>query len=323
MKPKISVIVPTYKSAAFIRETLGSIFAQTTLPDEVIVIDDCSPDQTCEIVELLRQDCPVELRLIRMEKNSGGPVGPMNAGVAAARSEYIAMLDHDDVMLPRRIEACLSAIIQDSTLGMVFGQMLLENALGEIQPLITAWYSRFGEHPKSLCARDIVEDLLHHDYSYGGAGGMLFRKSAWQQIGGFNESYTIVWDCDFAFQLALADWSAKYIPEVLYHHRIHELNLQRADAGKRLLHEHIRLYQSLETSGKFSATQVRVLRKRISSKYNHLANTSLLAKQYPQSAGLYFRSLTQGTWNLQAVKGFFRIPYYIAYKSHVNTLRKT
>ena len=100
----VTVVIPTYNGAAFIGEALASVFAQTLPPAEVIVVDDCSTDGTANLVQALAHTVPVPLRLIRCDRNSGGPAHPLNVGVAAAQGELIAVLDQDDVFAPDKIE---------------------------------------------------------------------------------------------------------------------------------------------------------------------------------------------------------------------------
>src|SRR5579863_5098759 len=101
---QFSVVIPCYNGAPFIAEAIRSLFAQTLLPVEILVVDDCSTDATCGVVESLIAESPVPLRLIRLEKNCGGPARPINVGIAAATGEYIAVLDQDDVFVPTRLE---------------------------------------------------------------------------------------------------------------------------------------------------------------------------------------------------------------------------
>lgn len=92
----VSVVIPTYNGARFIRDALESVFAQTQLPDEIIVVDDGSTDDTVEVVKQMTKESPHPVRLIKMTHNSGGPAAPINTGIAAAIGEFIAVLDQDD-----------------------------------------------------------------------------------------------------------------------------------------------------------------------------------------------------------------------------------
>ncbi|MDR6534728.1 teichuronic acid biosynthesis glycosyltransferase TuaG [Variovorax soli] len=76
---------------------------QTYSSFELIVIDDSSTDESVEVVEAAAQADP-RVKLIRMTKNAGAPAAPRNAGIAAARGEWVAFLDADDVWHPRKLE---------------------------------------------------------------------------------------------------------------------------------------------------------------------------------------------------------------------------
>jgi teichuronic acid biosynthesis glycosyltransferase TuaG len=100
-KPSVSVITPAYNAARFIRETIKSVQAQTFTDWEMIVIDDCSTDDTKDVVEEEAIKDP-RIRLIRMDKNSG-QARARNRGIREARGKYMAFLDSDDLWLPEKL----------------------------------------------------------------------------------------------------------------------------------------------------------------------------------------------------------------------------
>jgi glycosyltransferase involved in cell wall biosynthesis len=101
MRPRISVIVPTYNRAHLIEKTLLSILNQTHKPNEIIVVDDCSSDQTAEVLAPHIQSGSV--RYIRHERNKER-AATRNTGMAAATGDLLTFLDSDDLMYPRCIE---------------------------------------------------------------------------------------------------------------------------------------------------------------------------------------------------------------------------
>ena len=101
----VTVVVPTYNRAAYLDETLRSILAQTSPPDEVIVVDDGSTDDTPAVCA--RQAGMV--RYIRQE-NSGLPAVARNRGIAEAKGTWIAFCDSDDVWRPQKLEVELAAL---------------------------------------------------------------------------------------------------------------------------------------------------------------------------------------------------------------------
>ncbi len=100
----ISVVVPVYNRGPRVRKTLDSIQAQTLAPLEIIVVDDGSTDGTSDWIEEHYGD---QIRVIRQP--NGGVANARNRGLQEARGEYIAFLDHDDIWLPRKLEAQLEA----------------------------------------------------------------------------------------------------------------------------------------------------------------------------------------------------------------------
>jgi glycosyltransferase involved in cell wall biosynthesis len=103
-RPAVSVIIPAYKTAPFIGETLASVLAQTFQDFEIIVVNDGSPDTA----ELERALAPYRERVIYIVQDNRGLSAARNAGIAVARAELVALLDSDDVWeceyLERQIE---------------------------------------------------------------------------------------------------------------------------------------------------------------------------------------------------------------------------
>ncbi|MCV9998805.1 glycosyltransferase [Pararhizobium sp. YC-54] len=97
-RPQATFIIAAFKAADTIERAIDSALAQTGVSVEVIVIDDCSPDDTAEIVDAYTDP---RVRLIRLETNRG-PGGARNAGLAAARGDWIVILDSDDAVSPDR-----------------------------------------------------------------------------------------------------------------------------------------------------------------------------------------------------------------------------
>ena len=116
----VSVVIPTFNSQAFLSDTVESILRQTLQPQEVLIVDDASVDGTCDMAQSVAERAPVSIRVIRMEKNTGGPATPLNTGVEQAAGPLVALMDHDDVMYPNKLEVQASCFADDPELLMVF-----------------------------------------------------------------------------------------------------------------------------------------------------------------------------------------------------------
>src|SRR3954471_16219960 len=91
--PAVSVVIPTYKHAGYIEETLQSVFAQTFTDFEVIVVNDGSPDNTTAVL----QPWVASGRIRYLEQPNAGQSAARNAGIRLARGEFVALLDDDDL----------------------------------------------------------------------------------------------------------------------------------------------------------------------------------------------------------------------------------
>ena len=102
----VSIIMPAHNSARFITETIESVRAQTYTNWELIVVDDCSSDETLEILKKFRALDP-RIRYVALEHNSGAAVA-RNTAIEETRGRYIAFLDSDDLWLPQKLERQLA-----------------------------------------------------------------------------------------------------------------------------------------------------------------------------------------------------------------------
>ena len=103
-KPALSVIIPIFNAEKYIGETLTSLAAQTFKDFEVIVVDDCSTDNSCAVVENFSATFGDRLKIAKLSKNSGCPGIPRNFAMEAARGKYVYFLDADDLLSETALE---------------------------------------------------------------------------------------------------------------------------------------------------------------------------------------------------------------------------
>jgi len=97
--PAVSIVIPMYNAEKYIGECLDSVLAQTFTDYEVIIVDDCSTDKSCEIVESYKPIFNGNLQLICSEKNFGYPGLTRNKGVEKATGKYLCFIDGDDAII--------------------------------------------------------------------------------------------------------------------------------------------------------------------------------------------------------------------------------
>lgn len=99
----VSIITPCYNASAFIAQTIESVLAQTYKNWEMLIVDDCSTDNSSEIVKIYQQK-DTRIKYLKTDKASGSPVHPRNIAIKAAQGRYIAFLDSDDLWLPNKLQ---------------------------------------------------------------------------------------------------------------------------------------------------------------------------------------------------------------------------
>lgn len=134
---KISIITPTYNAAEYIHETLDCMLAQTFTDWEAILIDDCSTDNSVEIVkEYLKKDS--RFKLIQSRSNAGGPATPRNMGLKHASGDYVAFLDSDDFWLPTKLEKQLQFMEKNNAKLSSTSYILMDEGGNDLKKIVHA-----------------------------------------------------------------------------------------------------------------------------------------------------------------------------------------
>ncbi|UOB63772.1 glycosyltransferase family 2 protein, partial [Bacillus thuringiensis] len=125
----VSIIIPSYNASSFIKETIQSVQSQTYTNWEMIIIDDVSKDNTCELIkEEIKKDN--RIRLIELQKNCGAAIA-RNTGINNARGKYVAFLDSDDLWLPEKLEKQLT-FMQNNDVAFSFTGYQIMNQDGTL-----------------------------------------------------------------------------------------------------------------------------------------------------------------------------------------------
>ena len=118
----VTIIMPSYNSEKFIIESVESVLVQTYSNWELIIVDDCSPDDSNRIITKY-VDNDSRIKLIKLQKNSG-PAVARNTAIEAANGRYIAFLDSDDVWLPNKLETQIN-FMHDNDLAFTYSSYRL------------------------------------------------------------------------------------------------------------------------------------------------------------------------------------------------------
>jgi glycosyltransferase involved in cell wall biosynthesis len=205
--PAISVVIPCYNASRYLESALASVQVQTFTDFEIIVVDDGSTDNSKALLEAIASREP-RLRII--SRPNTGIVGALNDGLAAARGEFIARMDADDLCFPGRFEkqvAYLRAHPDCVCVGSYFNYIDDHGAR-------VKWNPRETEH------ENLVANLLAGD---GGSlihPAILLRREAVIRVGGYRVEAQWVEDLDLYLRLAQIGRLAN-LPEVLFDYRYH------------------------------------------------------------------------------------------------------
>lgn len=181
----ISVVIPVRNRPDVIHRAIDSVLAQTLPVLEIIVVDDCSTDHTVPSIEMRQGDC--NLRIIRNELASGAPRA-RNKGAATAQGEFIAFLDSDDAWHPQKLERQIAMLVERPGMVAVFTNILR---------------IRDGVPAETTCAPESVylADLFRSNI-LGGCSTAMIRRSAFEQVGGFQPDLPSCQDWDLWLRLA-------------------------------------------------------------------------------------------------------------------------
>lgn len=124
----VSIIMPSWNTERFIAETIQSVIDQTYVNWELLIVDDCSSDNTDEVVASFKDD---RIKYLHNEKNSGAAL-TRNKAMREARGEWIAFLDSDDVWMPKKLEHQISFMMKN---GYSFSYTEYEKIDEESKPL--------------------------------------------------------------------------------------------------------------------------------------------------------------------------------------------
>src|ERR1035437_5886461 len=199
--PKVTVLMPVYNAMPFLPMAIESILAQSLLAFELLIVYDGSTDGTCAYLESLH-----DYRIRVLRRTHEGLGGTLNAGLGLCNTEYIARMDGDDVMHPRRLEVQLEYLIQNPHVCMVGSQ---------VEFLVRA--------PTGLVARvptehnEIVERLLAKKNGICHPA-LMMRSTVVRRIGGYRIAGTGE-DLDFCLRMCEAGQAAN-LAGVYHYYRL-------------------------------------------------------------------------------------------------------
>lgn len=203
MLPQVSILMPVYNTAPYLREAMDSMLSQTFTDFELIVLNDCSPDNAEEILDTY--DDPRIVRY-RGERNVG-LANVLNVGIEMARGKYIARMDSDDLSLPNRLKVQVDYLETHPDIDLVSVGMQLFGAKEEV-------WTRVSD-PEKVKVNALFQSPVLHASS-------VWRKESFERHGlRFRQDMVPAEDYDLWTRALVRGFKLVNLPDVLYRYRLH------------------------------------------------------------------------------------------------------
>jgi glycosyltransferase involved in cell wall biosynthesis len=206
----VSVVIPTYNYAQYLREAIDSVLGQTYSAIEIIVVDDGSSDNSREVLA----GYGAKIKAI-FQKNQGVSAA-RNRGIAESSGDFLAFLDPDDAWLPEKIEKQIAKFEADSEIGLV--HVGIENI-----------DSRGKSMGVSHCGTEgwvLADILLGKPVIYGGGSGFMVPRPVIENIGEFDTRMSTSADWDIFCRIA-KEYRFSVVRDTLLRYRIHDTNMHK------------------------------------------------------------------------------------------------
>lgn len=219
MAELVSVIIPTYNGAKYIRQTVDAVLRQTYTNVEVLVVDDGSTDNTRELMH----GWPPSVQYFI--KENGGPASARNFGIKKARGRYLAFCDGDDVWEPRKLEQQIACFERDGDLGLVYSEVTMIDENDQPQPY----------PPRQRPAGKIFLQLFGKNSIP--TSSVVIKRECLQRVGGFDEDPELISVEDYDLWLRVAgEYRIGFVDAPLVKYRRHirgiSKNLARSYLGE-------------------------------------------------------------------------------------------
>jgi glycosyltransferase involved in cell wall biosynthesis len=214
MKPetkKVSIIITNYNYGKYVADAIGSALNQNDLPDEIIVVDDGSTDNSREIISKFKSTDKTKIKFIFQENR--GVAAARNNGIREATGDYITCLDADDMIEPEFVKILREELYRNRNLGIVYSGLLILTEDGGSR--MSPWPPEFDWN--IMCQPHVPPSNCI-------PSGCMFRKDMWERAGGYFQQYAPGEDAEFWVRGLSVGFDAKKVtnnPLFLYRAHSH------------------------------------------------------------------------------------------------------
>lgn len=297
--PLVSVVIPAYNASSFIAETLESVFAEDFKDFEIIIVDDGSIDKTAEVVARFGK------RIRYIYKANGGQGSARNLGIRAARGEYIAFLDADDLWTKEKLSLQIG-MLQKSDLAWVYSDAYAFDAQnGKI-------LFRLGQLTRQRQGNVLINLFLD---DFVPTSTVIVRRWVFDIVGFFNETQLFKNRDDWDMWLRLAAlYPVGLVPEPLVYYRFHATSMTHREDPTISLHGHLAVIQAAVAR---EPERLRSLKKRVVAKcYLGIGREFVRNSKMKQARRLFFEALKSFPFDINVYL------YWLASHAPISVLEK-
>ncbi|RTL61508.1 MAG: glycosyltransferase [Pseudonocardiaceae bacterium] len=247
--PKISVIVPNFNHAAFLRQRLDSIISQNYTNLEIIILDDCSTDNSRQIIAAFYARYPNLVKVLQNSRNSGSVFKQWRKGIEASTGDLIWLCESDDFAEPNFVHSLLP-YFKDRSVQIAFGRIQFANDLGEI---VAGLDAHRDQAEKGIWNAPLVRpacEWFRNGFAVHNViqnvGGCIFRNQAIsKKTWSIAESFSVLGDWYLYLEISRGGRIA-YDPKAISYFRQHQTNKSVTSFRTRSYYEeHIKIIRKL------------------------------------------------------------------------------
>lgn len=284
--PLVSVITAAFNMGHYLPEAIESVLKQDYPNIELIVVNDGSTDDTCEILGKYGNDPRVKI----IHQENKGQTAAKNRGFAEAKGELIAFCDADNRWLPGKLKLQVPLLMNNPGVGVVYGDIILIDGSGNRKPP-----TRTKRYSGKITARLLRDNFVTFNTT-------LISRELMQEMNGFDESLRMAIDYDLWLRISL-DHEFLFVPEPLVEYRIWEGQMshrtgERMDNFFQLLNKFI-----CENPGRIAPAEARLA---WAHSYTTKANWLSSIGRRREAWHLYFRALRQRPYDSRLLKSMIK-----------------
>ena len=214
-EPKVSIIIPTYNQAEYLKEAIESVLNQTYKNIEIIIVDDGSTDNTLEVV------ASFDNKIVYIQQRNKGASSARNTGIKEASGEYVAFLDSDDMWIKNKLEKQIEFIKNDPEIG------LLGTGCYEMINMGKMIYKKIFPAKNEILQKDLIK------YNPFIQSSVIVEKDVFNDIDLYDEKFKESEDYDLWLRIA-QKYKVANLPEALVTKRYYEKGLSKNKDSKQL-----------------------------------------------------------------------------------------